>query len=250
MDVIGRTSEDPAARRLLANLVGYVAGYEGTPSRDVVYAGEDAGMRHLTSAGYEASAYSAEESAGGRVLVLGPGAARALPAADAVERWIADGGSTLAAGLDAAELARLMPTTVETRRAEYVAAGLGAGRAGSPFAGIGPGETHIREPREIDLLVGETVLADGLLAAYGGDVLACQVAPWQFAYADCFNLKLPFRRTSHLLSRLLGNLDARAATPLLAHFADPVAEDEARWLAGLYLDAPEEMDDPYRFFRW
>ncbi|MBT7101598.1 hypothetical protein HN937_29740, partial [Candidatus Poribacteria bacterium] len=66
MDVIGRTSEDPAARRLLANLVGYVAGYEGTPSRDVVYAGEDAGMRHLTSAGYEASAYSAEESAGGR----------------------------------------------------------------------------------------------------------------------------------------------------------------------------------------
>ena len=23
-----------------------------------------------------------------------------------------------------------------------------------------------------------------------------------------------------------------------------------RWLAGLYLDEPEEWDDPYRFFRW
>jgi len=25
---------------------------------------------------------------------------------------------------------------------------------------------------------------------------------------------------------------------------------EGRWLQGLYLDQPEEMDDPYRFFRW
>ena len=23
-----------------------------------------------------------------------------------------------------------------------------------------------------------------------------------------------------------------------------------RWLDGLYLDVPEEWDDPYRFFRW
>jgi len=27
-------------------------------------------------------------------------------------------------------------------------------------------------------------------------------------------------------------------------------ENERRWLDGLYLDAPEEWDDPYRFFRW
>jgi len=25
---------------------------------------------------------------------------------------------------------------------------------------------------------------------------------------------------------------------------------QGRWLAGLYLDEPEEWDDPYRFFRW
>ena len=23
-----------------------------------------------------------------------------------------------------------------------------------------------------------------------------------------------------------------------------------RWLAGLYVDEPQEWDDPYRFFRW
>jgi hypothetical protein len=25
---------------------------------------------------------------------------------------------------------------------------------------------------------------------------------------------------------------------------------QGRWLEGFYLDAPEEWDDPYRFFRW
>jgi hypothetical protein len=29
-----------------------------------------------------------------------------------------------------------------------------------------------------------------------------------------------------------------------------VGEHEKRWLEGLYLDTPEEWDDPYRFFRW
>jgi hypothetical protein len=29
----------------------------------------------------------------------------------------------------------------------------------------------------------------------------------------------------------------------------PVAKDE-RWLDGFYLDLPEELDDPYRYFCW
>jgi hypothetical protein len=28
------------------------------------------------------------------------------------------------------------------------------------------------------------------------------------------------------------------------------AQPEKRWIDGLYLDQPEGMDDPYRFFRW
>ena len=34
--------------------------------------------------------------------------------------------------------------------------------------------------------------------------------------------------------------------------ARPVAPggEEKGWLEGLYLDRPEEWDDPYRFFRW
>ncbi|MCX5672381.1 MAG: hypothetical protein NTU94_13780 [Planctomycetota bacterium] len=44
-----------------------------------------------------------------------------------------------------------------------------------------------------------------------------------------------------------------AGSPLvLARFNSPVdaAKAEKRWLDGLYLDPPEEWDDPYRFFRW
>ena len=33
----------------------------------------------------------------------------------------------------------------------------------------------------------------------------------------------------------------------LQPIADPTI---GRWLDGLYLDVPEEWDDPYRFFRW
>jgi len=42
------------------------------------------------------------------------------------------------------------------------------------------------------------------------------------------------------------------STPLLARFRDHVAasRQEERWMDGLYLDMPEEWDDPYRFFWW
>jgi hypothetical protein len=41
-------------------------------------------------------------------------------------------------------------------------------------------------------------------------------------------------------------------TPLLDRFHQPVlqAAQEKRWSNGLYLDQPQEWDDPYRFFRW
>jgi hypothetical protein len=44
------------------------------------------------------------------------------------------------------------------------------------------------------------------------------------------------------------NVDLR--TPLVERFHGEVGKDEKRWLDGLYLDQPEEWDDPYRFFRW
>ena len=38
--------------------------------------------------------------------------------------------------------------------------------------------------------------------------------------------------------------------PILDRFHTPATKKEHRYLEGLYLDQPEEMDDPYRFFCW
>ena len=77
--------------------------------------------------------------------------------------------------------------------------------------------------------------------------------PWFFSFHEQHNLRRTYRRTSFALARLLANMGVAAPTPLLARFSSPVtaAKPENRWLdARLYLDQPEEWDDPYRFFRW
>jgi hypothetical protein len=100
---------------------------------------------------------------------------------------------------------------------------------------------------------GATVIGDGVLArAQNANVVFCQLPPWQFEGSQQSNLRRTHRRASFLVSRLLANMGVAGATPLLERFHHPVeaAEPERRWLKGLYVDQPEEWDDPYRFFRW
>ena len=75
---------------------------------------------------------------------------------------------------------------------------------------------------------------------------------WLFNYGEQYNVRKTYRRASFLLTRLLANLGAAGSTPVLARFHRPVdkAQTQARWRDGLYLDMPEEWDDPYRFFCW
>jgi beta-galactosidase/beta-glucuronidase len=76
--------------------------------------------------------------------------------------------------------------------------------------------------------------------------------PWFFNFTEQYNLRRTYRRASFLMTRLLANMGAAGATPILDRFHSPVdtAKAEKRWLDGLYVDAPEEIDDPYRFFNW
>ena len=79
-----------------------------------------------------------------------------------------------------------------------------------------------------------------------------QMPPWQFRGSQQANLRRTFRHLSVLLGRLLANMGVTGSTPLLERFSRPVevTNPEKRWLDGVYLDQPEEWDDPYRFFRW
>jgi hypothetical protein len=199
------------------------------------------------------------------VLVLGPGGGRKLGAgAAAVADWLLKaGGRALAIGLDEEDAAALGPIKVTIKKAEHIAAVFETPAAGSAFAGVGPADVHNRDPRPMPLVVGgAAVLGDGVLAKTetagflpktdAAGLVFCQLVPWEFDYSKQYNLKRTYRRASFLVTRLLANLGAAGPTPLLSRFSSPVdgAKPEKRWLDGLYLDPPEEMDDPYRFFRW
>jgi hypothetical protein len=262
MDVTGRTENDPAAKRLAGNIVGYATKWTPMPSRNALYAGEAAGKSHLEKSGFSVGAYDGGNLSADQVLIVGPGGGKTLAAqAAAIGTWLKAGGNLLALGLDEAEANAFLPFKVQMKKAEHIAACFEPAGAASLLTGVGPADVHNRDPRELPLVTGGAqILGDGVLAkAQDANVVFCQLVPWSFDYAKQYNLKRTFRRSSCLVNRLLSNMGVSGATPVLARFstvapasvpAGTPALPEKRWLDGLYLDAPEEMDDPYRFFRW
>jgi hypothetical protein len=255
LDVTGRTEADPAAETLVRNILQYASDRRPTPSRSVVYAGDRAGARHLESAGVNVSAYHGGKLSPDEVLVVGPGGGKTLTAdASAIAEWLKAGGNLLAIGLDEREANAFLPFQVRTKSAEHIAACFEPLESRSPFAGIGPADVHNRDPRQFPLVIGGgAAIGDGVLArAKGLNVVFCQLVPWQFDDVGKSNIKRTYRRTSFLVSRLLANMGVVAATPVLGRISTPpsTAPPEQRWRDGLYLDQPEEWDDPYRFFRW
>jgi len=254
MDVTGRTESDPAAEALARNILAYIETWTPGPQRLAVYAGEPAGKDLLAAAGVAAGAFADGKLSSDQVLIAGPASVRELAAhRSAVARWLEEGGRVLAIGLDAQEANDFLPFEVRTRVEEHIATHFEPQAASSPFAGIGPADVHNRDPRQLPLVTGGVAaLGDGVVAsAAEARVVFLQMVPWSFDMKQQ-NTKRVFRRTAFALSRLLGNLGVSGSTPLLERFREPVhlGGDGKRWLDGLYLDAPEEWDDPYRFFRW
>jgi hypothetical protein len=255
LDVTGRTEGDPAADALTRNLLRYVSAWKPRPRRPTLYAGDAAGKQHLEAAGLAPGSFTKEALAADPVLIVGPGGGQELAgSAAAVRAWLQAGGHLLAVGLDGAEAATFLPSKVETREAEHIAAYFEPAGMASLLAGVGPADVHNRDPRTLPLVSGGAkAVGDGVLAqADHANVVFCQLVPWQFDPKKAMNLKRTFRRASFLLTRLAANLGASEATPVLERFRRPVepSKPEQRWLEGLYLDVPEEWDDPYRFFRW
>jgi beta-galactosidase len=255
MDVTGRTEDDPAAQTLALTILKYVSAWEPAPRREVIYIGDPAGRQHFESAGVSLTSYDGPSLSADQVLVVGPGWERKLATdAAAITDWLNAGGSLLAIGLDEQQANAFLPLKVRTKQAEHIATYFEPFSINSLLAGVGPADVHSREPRRLPLVSeGMTVIGDGILAkAENLNVVLCQFAPWQFEYKKLYNLKRTFRRTSYLLTRLLANMGGAGETPLLNRFGTPVdtSKAEKRWLEGLYMDLPEEWDDPYRFFRW
>jgi beta-galactosidase len=255
MDVSGRTETDPAADQLTRNLISYVSDWKPAASRQALYVGDAAGKSHLEKAGITAGAYEGGKPSADQVLIVGPAAGQKLAAnAVAIREWLATGGRVLGIGLDQAEAKELVPG-VTMKKGEHIATFFEPFGVSSPLAGVGPADVHNREPKQFSLVSGgATVIGDGILAtAPTGSVVFCQLVPWQCDYSkEKLNVKRTFRRSSCLVERLLGNMGVEIATPVLTRFSSPVdtAKAEKRWSNGLYLDQPEDWDNPYRAFRW
>lgn len=254
MDVTGRTEEDPAAASLCRNILGYVSSWKPGPRRQAVYVGDPAGRSYLEGAGYPLASEGDERLTPDRVLIAGPGSGQRLASrVPQVRDWVGAGGRVLAAGLDEAGANAILPVPVRMKREEHIAAFFEPSGTESPLAGIGPADVHNRDPREIPLLADGSAVGSGVLGQSGeGRIVFCQLPPWQFAAKRPMNVKRTFRRSAFSFARVLGNLGVSGPTPVLARFNSPVdpTRGEKRWLDGLYLDSPEEWDDPYRFFRW
>ncbi|NIP28837.1 MAG: hypothetical protein GWN67_19570, partial [Phycisphaerae bacterium] len=255
MDITARTQDDPAAQILAANILRYISNWRPGPRRKVVYVGDSDGRQHLESTCISLNSYEGENLSAKQVLVVAPAAAQRL-ASDAakIAKWLNAGGNLLAIGLNEQQANAFLPLKVSTKEAEHIAAYFEPFAPNSLLVGIGPADVHSRQPRQLSLVsAGATVIGDGVLAeAENLNVVFSQLAPWQFDYNEQYNLKRTFRRTSYLLTRLLANMGAAGQTPLLERFGNPVnmSRPEKRYLKGLYMDTPQEWDDPYRFFRW
>jgi beta-galactosidase len=254
VDVTGRTENEPAAEVLTRNILRYVSAWKPAPRRQAVYVGDPAGKNYLESAGVSTSAFENAELSPDHVLVVGPGGGQKLAShTSAIADWLKAGGNILTIGLDQSGTDALLPFKVSMKKAEHIAAYFEPFASHSLLAGVSPADVQNHDPRDVPLVSqGAQVIGDGVLAkAEHANVVFCQLVPWQFEGAQP-NLRRTYRRVCFLVSRLLANMGVAGSTPLLDHFAQPVAitKIERRWLDGLYLDEPQEWDYPYRFFRW
>ncbi|MBC8427773.1 hypothetical protein H8D98_00780, partial [bacterium] len=270
MDVIGRTEDDAAAKLLVANMLQYVWEYSPNPRRTALYVGAPEGRLHFEQAGLSLDEYKTGTLTSEQILIVGPGGgAQLAPHRKDIATWLKSGGHLLAIGIDEQEARAFLPFDVKMKPAEHICTYFEPASMKSLLTGIGPAEVQIRDPQELPLVTnGVTVVGNGALAfvltakaelrsrqvvAENANVVFCQLTPWQFDYQKLYHVKMTFRRTSFLVTRLLANMGVIGVTPLLSRFSSPVDEDvetQGRWLTGLYLDQPVEMDDPYRFFRW
>jgi hypothetical protein len=239
MDVTGRTEREPVADRLTRSIFAHAAEWKPEPARKAVYVGDPAGRQFLEKAGIATDVYTGGKILTDQALIAAPGSGNILAAnKEAIREWIKDDGFILALGLDATEANAFMPEKVDIQKAEYISTlhnPLGAGPEG-----VSRADLHNRDPRELPLVtLSGTIDGDGVLATNGsGRVVFCQLMPWTYDYSKQYNLKRTFRRTAFVVSRLLGNMGVRAATPLLERFNKPVIRikrKHAGWMVCIWM---------------
>ncbi len=247
MDVSGRTLADPAADRLLANLLTWCGSPAAPPPAvpaNIRYLGDGHSAAVLRDLGLDATAVVAAQAAGPGLLIVGrQSGAELAPFKDDVAAAVAAGGTVLALDQDAESLRGWLPFEPVTRTEARTVSPVPA----SPlFAGLGPGDLHWRGRREVVLIAGPggepNVLAE---VPHGqGRYVFCQILPFDFDYDDPYRvyLKRSANHTTALLARILAGLGVTVRQPTLAYWREPpipAADLSGAWQA--VQDAEEKL---------
>ena len=245
LDLTGRDASDPAAERLLANLLAYAQSAPAVTLSDAEVFG--VGKEWLAAA-----QPSSRPETANRPLVITPGVDPAT-----AKTAVAKAQTVICVGLDGDALSRCLSFTLITHPRTVTHTRIGRPTEGA-LVGLGDGEFHWRGRMTVpaitsappELKVASTgVFAEGNVA--GKHVVLAQFTPEQFDWKDKPYLKLSKRRAVISLARILTNCGVRLPAPVAERLAAPPAQaGERRWLDSFYLDEPTSLDDPYRYERW
>jgi hypothetical protein len=232
MDVTGRSDTDPAALTLCSNVIRYLDEAKPSARRPTQWAGDKRTGDLVKQLGIAATQMHSVP-APGALLILGPGAA----IEDPLRRHIEDGLDVLFLGLSEEEIARALLGAIQLKTEPTVPSILQ--QFGVPFlAGISNADLHWRTKLTLAAMQQASEGANQAIRVVKigrGQVVLCQAAPWMFDFESKGYLRTTYRRNAFLISRLLHNLRADDAT----------TQNDTR-----YLQTPQAVDDPYRYYRW
>jgi len=190
MDVTGRTADDPAATRLVRNILSHVSlsTQHSAPSTlrcQAMYVGDEPGRRYLAFAGVAVGSYDGGKPSPDQVLIAGTGGGKKMAENKAaIADFLKAGGHLLALGLDEQEANAFLPFRVGMKKAEHIACYFEPPAAGSLLAGVAPADVHNRDPRELPLVSGgATAIGNGVLAQQA-NVVFCQLPPYAISSAE------------------------------------------------------------------
>jgi len=254
LDVTERTRPDPAADRLIINIVDSLRERVSVRNRPLVYAGDARGRELLKTLGFVAEAYDRKTLSDDAVLVLGPGA----PVIDNLDKRVATGLRVLTIGLGKADLVRQWPERfASAEETELVPSWMDAEALGvAEFAGISNAQTHWWAfPRSVALPDSPDAKGNNVLQRVGmgrGVIVFSQGAPWFFDGDDRPWERTTWRQSVFLVSRLLHNLGASARNTgaLETLLANGTTGRAKPWINTHYRQTPVQSDDPYIYYRW
>lgn len=252
IDFSGRNAADPAANRLLANLLSYAESTRNREFGEARILGD--GLPHM----------STRKTQAGDTLIVTKGADLNAAKAAAI-----DASTVVCLGLNGEALSQVLPFPVQTEDRAVTHSAIGRPTEGL-LAGLGDGDFHWRgrielpaitkAPSELHVL-STGVYAEGYID--GKRYVLVQFTPAQFNPNNKPYLRLSRRHALISIGRILTNCGVEMGAPvasLLGTHRDSLfkiprqapAETDmpGRWLKSYYLDEPTSLDDPYRYERW